>query len=174
METRSALRTSWSAEESQASVWPLCFPAARKGPGRPAWSSGHRGLAENKRQTDRRPDTGQASRLVPAPGKALRAVDSGETARPALVSVKWQEEKFAFIISSFYKGKHPTFVLAKRRREFWGSFGAGCIRGVGGLGLVVGLGVKSPGLLAPSCHPAVLCDTALGVGGGGRASHFRR
>ena len=120
MEARSALRTSWSAEESQASVWPICFPAAGKGPGRPAWSSGHRGLAENKRQTGRRPDTGQASRLVPAPGKALRALDSVERLQDRLLSSRLSDRKRSLLLLFLFT-KESTLRLSWQNAE--GSFG---------------------------------------------------
>lgn len=104
-------------------------------------------------------DTGQASRLVPAPGDC----------RPPLVVWVSLTGREACFHSSFYEGKHPTFVLAKCRREFWGSFGAGCIRGVGGNRQGSGgLGRQKAGTAGSKLSPPVfLCDTAWGWGGWG-------
>lgn len=96
-------------------------------------------------------DTGQASRLVPAPG---------DCRPPLVVWVPLTGREVCF--HSFHEGKHPTFVLAKRRREFWGSFGAGCIRGVGGNRQGSGgLGSQKAGTAGSKLSPPVfLCDTA--------------
>ena len=80
----------------------------------PAWSSGSRGLAENRRQTDgRHPD-----KPVSWFGEALSALDHREeAARPPLVFWVYSDRKTTFCLYyfSFLLTKESTLHLSWRK-----------------------------------------------------------